>query len=143
VAGGYPRPYREPERDAVSRRKGRGAGRADLLPKPHGFEWDLYLTGVNEYKRETLESDQEPLGGRLAVLGQGMPRFVWRATAFSGQDRVLDLLFDATDIEQGNVFLRAVEYHAALSGFLRDRLQSGLLPPVAGKVAPILRWFCR
>jgi hypothetical protein len=114
-----------------------------LLTEPDGLEWDIYLTNVNDLKRETLESDRQPIGGRLAVLTEGMPRFLWRATAFSGQDIALDLLFDATDIEQGDVFVRAVEYDVQLSRFLRQVAQSGVAYQAFGRAAPILRWFGR
>ncbi len=114
---------------------------AGFLPEPYGFEWDIYLTEVNEFKGELLQAHREPLGGRLAVLSRGMPRFLWRATALAGEEIVLDLLFDATDIEQGNVFWMAVEYDPLFSQFLRQAVRDGLTAQVSARVAPIFRWF--
>ena len=49
-----------------------------------------------------------------------MPRFVWRASAALGNRTVFDFLFDATDIEQGRLFVRAVEYDQAGASFFRS-----------------------
>ncbi len=74
-----------------------------------------------------------------------MPRFLWRATGYCDDDPVLDLLFDATDIEQGTFFLRAIEYHEQLSLLLRavskESSLAGLLR--AERYWPIIAWFQR
>ena len=74
------------------------------------LEWDIYLTTVNDIKTE-IESSQL-IGGRYkkALLLEPMPRFMWRATALVQRQPVVDLLFDATDIDQGSFFTRAIEY---------------------------------
>jgi hypothetical protein len=62
------------------------------------LEWDIHLTTVNDLKSD-LQSCQQLKGEpRLRWLTQGMPRFLWRATALSGAQRVLDVFLDATDI---------------------------------------------
>lgn len=48
-----------------------------------------------------------------------MPRFFWRARALSGEAPMIDLLFDATDIELGNSCFRVVEYDPRIGDFLR------------------------
>ncbi len=62
------------------------------------LEWDIHLTTVNELKRDLLACDQLKGPERLRRQTQGMPRFLWRATATQGANRVFDILFDATDI---------------------------------------------
>lgn len=90
---------------------------ASLLPQR--VEWDIYLTTINDLKQSLRLSDALASEYRLQVLLENMPRFLWRATARAGEQIVLDLLFDTTDIEQGSFFMRAIEYHQELSVALR------------------------
>jgi len=87
---------------------------------PGVLEWDLFLTTGSELKSELF--DEQLIGGTYAqeVLSQSMPRFLWRAVAFQGGEPVLELLFDATAILQGNFFFRAIEYDRNLLRVLRN-----------------------
>lgn len=87
---------------------------------PQRLEWDIYLTTISDLKNNLLQSSTLASSYRLAVLVESMPRFIWRATARCNEEMVLDLLFDATDIEQGRFFLRAIEYHDDLSVVLHS-----------------------
>lgn len=83
------------------------------------LEWDIYLCTNNDLKSE-LHSNGYAKGNHLKeVLVAGLPRFLWRATALQSESPVMDLVFDATDIEQGSFFLRAIEYDKDLSVWLR------------------------
>lgn len=90
------------------------------LPLPDRPVWDIYLTTINDLKRELAESPLISPELRRELRTATLPRFVWRASAICNNQLVLDLIFDATDIEQGQFFLRAIEYDAALSRFLRQ-----------------------
>jgi len=48
-----------------------------------------------------------------------MPRFMWRATAYDAGNPALELLFDATDIEQGTSFVGAIAHNRALARVLQ------------------------
>lgn len=90
-----------------------------LLPKDH-LEWDIYLTTVSELKKDILDKS-ELLGEYRRILAlESMPRFIWRADAYCQGEHTLDLLFDATDIELGQQFFKAIEYDSALSKGLRS-----------------------
>jgi hypothetical protein len=89
------------------------------LPFSHRFEWDIYLSQVRDFKEDLFNTITLDPEYRRSVLSQSMPRFLWVATALSDGERMLDLLFDTTDIEQGKVFLRAVEHDSILSSVLR------------------------
>jgi hypothetical protein len=102
------------------------------------LEWDIYLTTVNDLKTDIFETRQlnDPEYCREVLL-ESMPRFVWRAIACNGDTPLLELLFDATDIEQGSLLIRAIEYDRALSVFLRTFA-------AASKTKPewkIFQWF--
>ena len=53
-----------------------------------------------------------------------MPRFIWRATALYMGKPFMDLLFDATDIEQGDLFLCGVVYNRELFSVIRAIINS-------------------
>lgn len=84
------------------------------------FEWDIYLTTVNEIKAELL-TGKKIVGDRLEkLLTQQMPKFIWRASASNGTGAVFDLLFDATDIEHGLFVVRIIGYNDVLLAFLAE-----------------------
>jgi hypothetical protein len=76
-------------------------------------------------------------------LSYRLPHFIWRAAATHKGEKVLDLLFDATDVEQGQFFLRAIEYNQKLSKVLREiskvsSLEQTFQTTSEGK---IIEWF--
>ena len=75
------------------------------------FEWDIFLTTVNDLKKDIFMSTHflTPIF-RKQILLEDMPRFMWRSTALLRQQSRSYLLFDATDIEQGELFVGAVTY---------------------------------
>lgn len=83
------------------------------------LEWDIYLTGVNEIKKDLLNSEESCGGYFRNIFLENMPRYIWRATAYFKNKAALDMLFDATDIEQGAFFIRAIEYDKKLAYDLR------------------------
>jgi hypothetical protein len=83
------------------------------------LEWEIYLTTINELKKDLFNSKALNGSYRKNTLTENMPRFIWRATAHNQDSPVLDLLFDATDIEQGNFFLRAIEHDLLIAMILR------------------------
>jgi hypothetical protein len=116
-----------------------------LAPKilPSRPEWDIYLTTVNEYKSQLLAGKILPAAYKREALQESMPRFIWQASAVIDQRPVLDLLFDATDIEQGKLFVRAVEYDSALGGFLRHVCKEPKLRKLFsdGPEVKVIDWF--
>lgn len=88
------------------------------------IEWDIYLSSVNDFKKAFLEkSGAIDSNLMLHVLTKRMPKYVWvcNATINCGEP-YLDLLFDTTGIEQGNLLLRVVEYDDEFSESIRNLL---------------------
>ncbi|MGO9572076.1 MAG: hypothetical protein ACLP5H_31525 [Desulfomonilaceae bacterium] len=122
----------------------------DLAALMDRLQWDIFLTTIVDLKSEILESEQLTASARVGgpayrreVLLESMPRYIWRAVAEHGGQMVLELLFDATDIEQGPLFLRAIEYHDGLSTVIRTQakepnVEAGLS---SESVWRILGWF--
>jgi hypothetical protein len=104
-------------------------------------KWDIFLSTVTDFKSDVSGSD---LRGtyRRALLEETMPRFLWRAIARVGTSRVLEIVFDATDIEQGSFVSRAVEYVPRVGDVLRRTAGTQLdeLPP-DDAARGIFEWF--
>ncbi|MBI5368791.1 MAG: hypothetical protein HZA54_17275 [Planctomycetes bacterium] len=116
----------------------------NILEIPEPLEWDVYLTTVVDFKREVLgPRSQVAPSIRAELLARSMPRFMWRATGKAGDRFVLDLLFDATDLQQGKFFVTAVEYDPVASIVLRLASRDPQVPrqylrtPARG----VLGWF--
>jgi len=105
--------------------------------------WDLYLIDVRTLKSELFSSKDFSGDSRRAVLLRGLPRFLWRGTALSANKPVFDLLFDATDIEQGKRFVRAIEYDPVFCAVVRATASSPALQgdTHAEACRAILEWF--
>jgi len=69
---------------------------------PASHEWDIYLTTVNLLKADIARSALILPGEKAKLLTSRMPRYLWRATVLQNDTPFLDLIFDATDIEQGS-----------------------------------------
>jgi hypothetical protein len=107
------------------------------------FEWDIYLTTVNDLKRELLVKRSCGDSSLEDVLLQRMPHYMWRATASVDEKVMLDLLFDATDIELGQFFIMAIEYDREISSFIRtiSKLEPIRVAYSARPIGKILDWF--
>ncbi len=115
----------------------------DLLPQ--GLEWDIRLTTINEFKDKVRDMTDLKWEVRREVLLKDMPRFLWWVTAFSAGRRVLDLLFDATDIEQGSLLDHAIPsdedlFDALMTISCEPGLQNTLKSSPEWK---ILEWFSK
>jgi len=107
------------------------------------LEWDIYLITINDLKSEIFNSTKIESNLRLEILSCSLPHFIWRATATHEGDNVLDLLFDATDIEQSQFFLRAIEYDQELSEVLREIAKAPSLEKTFQTIpeGKIIEWF--
>ncbi len=105
------------------------------------FEWDIFLSDVADFRRGIRQAELQP-DYRSAILVEPTPRFLWRAIAYVGCEPVLELVFDATDIEQGSFIRRCVEYDRILGGALR-RLAGMYLSKLVESDSSrgVLEWF--
>jgi hypothetical protein len=85
----------------------------------HHIIWDIHLIRVSQLKEELFNCKIIKDSCKREILIESMPRFIWRAKGFTNDKHVIDFLFDATDIEQGGFFLRAIEYDETLAKIFR------------------------
>jgi hypothetical protein len=92
--------------------------RAGLVPP---LEWDVALCRVQSWKQEVRSDTSLSVAKRELLLASSLPRFLWRAVAYraGSETRVVELHFDATDLEQGNFFLRAILHDQEYAETLR------------------------
>ncbi len=88
--------------------------RAGIMSIGERLLWDIYLTTNNEIKKEIFHSNIILDNLKKEFLQQSMPRYLWRASAYCAGQIVLDLLFDATDIEQAQFARFAIGYDQSL-----------------------------
>ena len=83
------------------------------------FPYGHYLSTVNDFKEKIRLSTALSQDERREIILNTMPRYLWRASASNDNNLMLEFLFDATDIEQGNYFLRAIEYDKTFSRLIK------------------------
>lgn len=113
------------------------------LPSP--FEWDIFLTTVNDFKSDIRKDNTLTDKVKRLILLKNMPRYLWRVKLLHNDVEHLELLFDATDIEQGNFFVLAVEKNEVSYNFLKSvsKLQQTNPFYQAKPYWGILKWFSK
>ena len=110
---------------------------------PDRLEWDIYLTSINSLKSGIFKSNSMTPENKFKCLLRKMPRFLWRVSAYSQNNPVFELLFDATDIEQGSLLTCGIIYDdniAAVMKGIYDQLK-GDADLSASPLLPILNCF--
>lgn len=89
-----------------------------FMPVSTRLEWDIYLTEVNEFKKEISKLNSLETKTKQNALLINMPKYLWRATAIDNGENKLDVIFDATDIEQGTIIVAVIVYDNILKQYL-------------------------
>lgn len=114
------------------------------LEDPLKLEWDIYLTEASQFKRQIALASQPSGAYRQELLLEPMPKYIWRATAEHNGEKALDILLDATDIEQGPIAVSVVEYEPNIGHALRNltkQLEDGEDPHELYPVRRLLQLF--
>jgi hypothetical protein len=110
---------------------------------PERIEWDIFLSQVNALKSDILSSSHMSEATRVKVLTTKLPKYVWRAIGSIGGRSVIEFIFDATDIEQGNIFISAVPCnYDVFNLFVMLSTSAPLLANVKSS-KPIFDWFSK
>jgi hypothetical protein len=80
----------------------------DGIPLLGRMEWDIFLVGTTDLKKEILSDYFISTNEKSDVLTSSLPRFMWRAVGALDDRRQIDLLFDATDLRQGQQLVRSI-----------------------------------
>ncbi|MBN1315663.1 MAG: hypothetical protein JXA42_09355 [Anaerolineales bacterium] len=84
------------------------------------LEWDLYLTTTNDLKQD-LKQRYRPADPDISrILFSQHPRFIWRAILKSGKEHLLELFFDATDMERSFPIYEMIVPYRKLDNYLKQ-----------------------
>lgn len=118
----------------------RGQGSVTLGER---LNWDVFLSQINEYKKSVLNCPHIKNESRERILLEKMPRFLWRAIGYLNDVPQIELLFDATGIEQGGLFIKASDCNG---NFFSELSRLSKVPAVQdlvkkSSVSSIFQWF--
>lgn len=106
-----------------------------------GLEWDVYLTTVNEVRGDLRKSPNIDSASRFSAVTLPMPRFIWRATALRDDSPLIDLLFDATDIDTADGLVQVVFHDKLTRDFMKTVADNPIdALPFKKSVKNVLRW---
>lgn len=84
---------------------------SNIIPAPGlDLEWDIFLCDVKDLKKEIYNNPLIKKDYKGNLLTEKLPRFIWRTIAKINEKIKFEFLFDATDIEQGKICLKYIEY---------------------------------
>lgn len=89
------------------------------------LEWDVYVTTVNEVRQSLRELSGMNAADKLAAVTRAMPKFIWRATAMRAETPVMDVLFDATDIDSSDALIQALIHDWNMVEFIKNLAAAG------------------
>lgn len=89
--------------------------------------WDIYLTTVSDLKEQIFNRNGYLLpDARYAFLTKTLPKYIWAADAYTEDQMSFSFYFDATDIENGYLFLGSLFYQPPYEDYFRG-LAEGFL----------------
>jgi hypothetical protein len=105
--------------------------------------WDIYLITNNDLKKEIFESNSLREKLKKDALQEHLPRYIWRASASCGGNKILDLLFDATDIEQAFFVKYVIGYDKKIFDEIVRIAKASRSMPRTKNVWKVLQYFDR
>ncbi|MBS4067350.1 MAG: hypothetical protein KGZ62_01970 [Sulfurimonas sp.] len=79
------------------------------------FKWDIQIKQNKDLKTSIFSSSIE---NKEAYLTQSWPKYIWSATALFNNEQVFEMIFDATDIDHGDVFLEIIPIDDELTKYI-------------------------
>jgi hypothetical protein len=89
-----------------------------------GIYWDIYLDFSNEYKKSLRRSVVIEEKLKIFLLEKPLPKYVWIAKALLGNESLMELVFDATQIATADSCVRILVINNSLKTLLSEDLQT-------------------
>ncbi|MEO5349427.1 MAG: hypothetical protein H7836_07270 [Magnetococcus sp. YQC-3] len=96
----------------------------EINPFIGSVTWDIHISQLNPFKESVVQNQKitgEPL---LKILTATLPRFLWRAKLLQQGQEVLELLFDATDFQDGHLFLQGIIHDRDFFNLLSNQIKT-------------------
>jgi hypothetical protein len=85
------------------------------------FNWEVKLYYTNKFLEEMLHSSNDNDLKKEIVLSH-YPKYIWRASCYIHDSKVLDFIFDATDLAKNMFCIKVVSYDIDIQAILYDFL---------------------
>lgn len=102
------------------------------------FEWDIFLSDIRDFKKDILDDVNIVPAEKKNILVQKFPKYLWRAIGLIGNNKKIEFVFDATDIDQGSFYHSTVIYDTIVESQYKVLLHgydSNLMPDLTTKEA--------
>lgn len=87
----------------------------------NALKWDIKIQEVKDFKHDILNSNIE---SKELYLTKSWPKYLWTATAYYGNISLFTLIFDATDLDHGDVFLDIIPTESKYSNGLINTIET-------------------
>jgi hypothetical protein len=86
----------------------------DSIHLEERVEWDVFLAMGDQLKADLRAAHSLAPDRLCTLLKRPFPRFVWRAIGRNQGKPIIEFVFDATDIEQGEYIFEVIDYGSLL-----------------------------
>jgi hypothetical protein len=104
------------------------------------MEWDIHLTSTNDYKEGMKAQVDVPQQTKLKILLTPQPKYFWRAILTIEGRKIVELLFDATDMSRSCPVFFAIWYNRKDKAILHNYLESDKFRDSTLKVLGVPFW---
>lgn len=84
------------------------------------YVWDIYITTVVKYKSIISNAKNLSKQIKLNILTKSFPKYIWVVDAYIQDEIALTFVFDATDIENGQLLLCSIHYNHNTFELIRE-----------------------
>jgi len=81
------------------------------------LKWDIHLNKNSELKADILKRE---IDNKSKYVTRFWPKYLWDAVAYYGEVPIFEMIFDATDIDHGDVFLGIIPFNDKYASFIED-----------------------
>jgi len=110
------------------------------------IKWDIFHSSLQEF-REFLNSSDNIISGsyKESLLTETLPLYLWRGIAREPTgEHIFELLFDSTDLERGDLFLKAIIYKEYSINLFKDFFSDLTMSIVPNRhTRKIIQWFIK
>jgi len=106
------------------------------VPNFNLFEWDIFLADITDFKNNILNDASLQPDARKHILSNRLPKYLWRVIGKINNEKKIEFIFDATDIDQGSFYLSTIIYDNVVGSqykVLLEKYDSNLMPNLTAK----------
>lgn len=106
------------------------------VPKFTLFEWDIFLADIKDFKNEILNEEFLDKDLKEKILTTQFPKYLWRAIGKINDEKKMEFVFDATEIDQASFHLMTINYDSIIEQqyrLLLDSYDSSLMSNLTAK----------